>query len=285
MKIQFLYKYINISIILIILFSLVSCEEVIKLEPENSEPQIVIESVITDENGTFKVLISKSQDFYNDTVYKTINSAIVIISDNNGFLDTLSNNGNGIYSCNSLTGISGNIYKLEVVYNNVTYKASTILPLKTEITDLGYEWVENPTASGYLVNVYFNDNPDIKNYYRVKVFVNNAKGTNQKVGLEYLLYDDKIFNGEKTKLPALRGSKLLNVNDIVTVELYSLSKETYDYYNTLQNIIAVNRSTLGKAQTMIEGSSAPANPITNFDNNALGYFGAYCISRKTIVIK
>jgi hypothetical protein len=32
------------------------------------------------------------------------------------------------------------------------------------------------------------------------------------------------------------------------------------------------------------GSSNPSNPETNLSNDALGYFGAYTVSRDTIVI-
>ncbi len=69
--------------------------------------------------------------------------------------------------------------------------------------------------------------------------------------------------------------KKFSLDDIVHVELHSISKETYDYYNTLSDIIGGN----------MEGSSAPANPTTNLNNGALGYFGAFAISSRTIVIE
>jgi hypothetical protein len=284
MKTILLYKF-TLSILYFFgsLF-LISCEDVIKLNLESVGSKIVIESVVTDNNKPFIVKISKSQDFYNQADYETADNAMVIISNNNGFCDTLANIGNGTYSCDSLHGIIGNTYKLEVINDGIAYQAINTLPLKTELEALDFEWVEYPHTKGYLVNIYFTDYPGIQNFYRIKVWVNNDIYKNEKVGLEYLLYDDKIFDGKKTKLPALRGSRLLNAGDTVTIELYSLSKETYDYYNTLQNIIAVDRSTLGQGKIMIEGSSAPANPVTNFNNGALGYFGAYCLSRKTIVI-
>jgi hypothetical protein len=278
-------KYTKTAIYFIGSLLLVSCEEVITLNLENSEPHIVIESVITDEKNTFSVKISKSSDFYSQEYYETVDSATVIISDNNGFIDTLNKMGKGKYSSNLVSGKIGTTYKLKVINDGISYQAVNTLPNKTVLENLDYEWIEYPQTSGYLVNMYFTDMPGIKNYYRIKVWRTNSLFKNERVGLEYLLYDDKIFDGKKTKLPALRGTRLLNEGDTATIELYSISKETYDYYNTLQSIIATDRSVLGKAQTMIEGTSAPANPITNFDNGALGYFGAYCVSRKTIVIK
>jgi hypothetical protein len=285
MNTQNILKYFSISIFFFWSLIFVSCEEVITLDLENTKSSIVIESIITDNDQPFKVKISHSQDFYNSGDYETIDNAAVVLTDNAGLYDTLVNIGNGIYAGNSVKGINGNTYKLEVLYDGINYQATNTLPIKTELDSLNYEWVEYPHTNGYLVNMHFTDEPDVKNYYRVKVLVSNNEVKDDKVGLEYLLYDDKLFDGKNTKLPALRGSRLLKAYDTVTIELYSLSPETYNYYKTLSNIIAVNRSALGLGQTMIEGSSAPANPITNFDNGALGYFGAYSVSRKTIVLK
>ena len=61
--------------------------------------------------------------------------------------------------------------------------------------------------------------------------------------------------------------------DTVVVELQTLDKSTYDYYLTLNSLAGG-----------LFGASNPANPKTNLSNDALGYFGAYTVSRDTIVI-
>ena len=63
-------------------------------------------------------------------------------------------------------------------------------------------------------------------------------------------------------------------SDTVVVELYTLDAQTFEYYNTLFQIS-------GGSEMM--SFTTPANPNTNISNGALGYFGAYTISRDTII--
>ena len=58
------------------------------------------------------------------------------------------------------------------------------------------------------------------------------------------------------------------------IELLSLDKQTYEYYRTLQDLLFSNP---------IFGST-PANPENNLSNGALGYFGAYAVSLRTLII-
>ncbi len=60
------------------------------------------------------------------------------------------------------------------------------------------------------------------------------------------------------------------------MELRSIDKVVYDYYSTLANI--VGRGAPGGQ------AAAPENPVSNVSNKAMGYFAAYSISRKGIVI-
>jgi len=62
--------------------------------------------------------------------------------------------------------------------------------------------------------------------------------------------------------------------DTVVVELQTLDLSTYDYYRTLFSILDGGL-----------GNPNPANPESNLSNDALGYFGAFTISRDTIVIQ
>jgi hypothetical protein len=59
------------------------------------------------------------------------------------------------------------------------------------------------------------------------------------------------------------------------VSLLSIDKATYDYFRTLSNILASDRSPT---------SLSPANPSTNIHGGALGYFAAYAIDTKKIVL-
>jgi hypothetical protein len=66
-----------------------------------------------------------------------------------------------------------------------------------------------------------------------------------------------------------------STGDTVWVDLLSIDKASYDYFNTLNNILTSDRSPT---------SLAPANPNTNLTNGALGYFAAYSISSRMIIL-
>ena len=70
-----------------LLFS--SCEEVIELDLNTTEPQIVIEGFITDGEGTYSVLISKTVDFYDPNTFPPQTGAVVHITDDLGNTETL----------------------------------------------------------------------------------------------------------------------------------------------------------------------------------------------------
>lgn len=262
-----------------------ACEEVIDLELKNTNPGIVIDAVIAGNQESFEVKITQSTGFYDLGNYKAIDNARVILTSLNGESDTLAYTGNGIYKGTTIRGKEGETYTLTVNALGNTYTAVNTIPYHTELDSVGYEWAENPHSKGYMINMYFTDAPGIDNYYRSKVLVDNILGRNQSEGPDYMLYEDKVFDGSRIQLPAIRGGKLLHESDTVTVELYGISKATFEYYNTVRNIIASGNSSQSMGRSMMDGSSAPANPITNFNNGALGYFGAYCVSRKTIILK
>ena len=59
-------------------------------------------------------------------------------------------------------------------------------------------------------------------------------------------------------------SPSLKIGDKVKVELYHINKSSYDYYRTLLEAIGT-------------GDLAPANPISNFGEQALGNFNTYIV--------
>ena len=72
----------------------------------------------------------------------------------------------------------------------------------------------------------------------------------------------------------------INIGDFITVDLMSIDKATFDYYLTANSVNASGSNGRGPSST----SAAPTNPVTNWNNNALGYFSAYTSSQKTIVL-
>ena len=89
------------------------------------------------------------------------------------------------------------------------------------------------------------------------------------------MYTDKLTNGNEME-ERIRAGRNVAVGDTITVELLSIDRATYDYFNTLRDVLSSDRSPT---------SLSPTNPNTNLSNGSLGYFSAYTIDVKTIILK
>lgn len=281
-------KYFIILLIVSIPF-FNSCEDVIDIDIDNSNQQIVIEAAITDTEGPHYVKISKTGDYFKSQEFEKINNALAIISDNKGTFDTLSEVSAGTYATSKIVGVEGMDYQLLVKIEGKEYTASTTMPQKVELDSLEYHWQESMTPhgnDGYFVKGYFSDSPEMKNYYRFRINLNGEfylEATN-----EIVLWDDKLFEGEKdVNIPIKRGGDFFQENDLVEVQLISLNKEMYEYYQSLISAISSvsGDGMMNMGKSMIFGSSAPSNPDNNINNEALRYFTAYTVSSKTISLK
>jgi hypothetical protein len=56
----------------------------------------------------------------------------------------------------------------------------------------------------------------------------------------------------------------------------TIDKATYDYFYTLRDVLSSDQAAT---------SLAPANPNTNLTNGSLGYFSAYTVDTKTIILR
>jgi len=269
-------KKINASLVALSLIALVSCEEVIDLDLGNAEPRIVIEGTITSDAGPYYVRINRSVDYGELNEFPALSGATVNITDQNGNTELLEEVGEGLYAVQEFQGEPGIRYELDVAYKGNSYQAASTMPA-TVVPIQSLETVfEEETLfidEGYYVTAYFVDPEDEVNYYRLKMFVNGEPYYFDQDGLpvkddNFWLINDKFFNG---KVMDFEFPQTLKAGDKVDVELHQVDKATYDYYRTLVDLMGF-------------GGVAPANPLSNWNNGALGYFGALSISYASTVI-
>lgn len=264
----------NLIFLLISIIGFTSCEKVIEIDLESSDPQIVIEGIVSNVSSNHIVRISKTTDYFNPGEIPMISGALVIVSDDLGQLDTFTEVSEGIYQSNYLLGIENRNYNLKVMIDDETFSATSYMPEITLIDSLEYteidmvEFIPVNDIGNFVVSCYFQDKIDLKNYYRIKIF-NNGKESNSN---GFHLINDLFFDGEEIEYGRLSAD--LDIGDTAEVELWSVDQFVYDYYETLDAILGSNRM----------NSSAPANPNSNIDG-ALGYFAAINIDREYIVIR
>lgn len=254
-------------------FSITSCEKVIDLDLNSKNAQIVIEANISNLNEPCVVKLTKTANYNESSDFPEISDAQVILSDNAGNIDTLIETSAGIYKSTSIQGTVGRTYTLKVFANGKEYTSISTMNSPIEIDNLYISTISLPKGNQKILNLKFTDIKNVANYYRIVEIVNND--TLPTIFIE----DDLKQDGDTIDMTlfAKRQDEVkLIVGDSVTVQLQSVDKNVYDYFRTLLQLVG--------GGGLINQSTSPANPISNFDNGALGYFNAYSVSSKSIVV-
>ncbi len=259
----------NYKIGLLLISLLLSCEEIIKIDLEGTDPRIVIEGSISDRPAPYRVMLTKTTDYFAPSEYPAVSGATVVVSDDLGTRDTLVEVSEGVYETTTIMGDYGRTYKLDVKAEGKEYTASARLPKRIDIDSIELEYYPETYyyEESYWLHCHFTDLRDTVNFYRVRVFKNDTLDKNI-----YVL-DDKFIDGNPVDMFIWGDSYL--PGDTAVLELFSMDDKVYDYFLTLANLLYSGG----------DGSySTPANPNTNLSNDALGYFGAFAIDRDTVVI-
>ena len=249
------------------LFS-VACEKVIELELNEAEQRIVVEAVLKDSPGNNYILLSKTSAVYTDQTFDKISGADVRVKDMNGneFVFPEDPGIPGRYHNPIFAVLPENDYALTIVAEGETITSTCHSFAKPVIDSLVYYPSPFSVVTGdtvYMVDYYSVDNVNEVNHYRVRIWINGEE-------IREFLYigNDDFINGVSYNAPFFGADA--EPGDHILVELITLDKANYTYLYTMQS----NES----------NSTAPANPTSNLEGNAIGYFGAFSTDTMTIVI-
>ncbi len=256
---------------------LYSCQQVVSVDLNQANPQMVIEGVVKDQPGPYSVVLSKTGSYFDSSlVTPPVSDALVIMADDLGHRDTLRETVPGTYETSTIQGVPNNSYSLSVFEGGKEYDAVTFMPVKVTIDSLyAMPRREFDGDRGFDIYILFKDPPLPGNYYRINVSSSSLIPSDSIDGRRYRLFDDKLTNGNEMNV-RIRAGRNVNAGDTITIDLLSIDKAAYDYFNTLSDILSSDRSPT---------SLSPANPNSNLSNNALGYFAAYTVDTKRIVLR
>jgi hypothetical protein len=267
-------QYIGIiSILFTLVLFFTSCEKVIEVDLKEATPRLVIEGNISSGSGPFSVVVSTSGGYFDTEAVKPVSDAAVFISDEDGYSEQLFEKSPGIYRTDYWIGREEKTYSLEVDVEGMLYTAEEYLPGRVEIQELTVassifqQYV--PDEEIYDVFCTFEDPGQVLNYYRFFVYINGE--LRQPDFRPYDVTDDELFNG-LTYTYTFRRIEATS-SDEIKIELQSIGPNTYEYFRTLNDALSAG---IG---------STPYNPIGNFTNDALGYFGSYTVSTETVVVE
>lgn len=263
-----------IGIISFILFLLTSCEKVVQLDLSSADQQVVVQANVFNRPGPYIVNLNYSISYYSDNTFPNVTGASVQLSDDAGNSETLSEVSPGIYKTNVISGTAGRTYYLQINANNNYYSAFSTMPNPVAIDSLLLTpiYSKNTTIiTGYRAICKYTDPAGVGNFYRVVVGSNNLSALGDRTSR---VVEDKVVDGQQL---SSSFSTKLHTGDTINMQLQCIDKSTYDFYNTLNNAIG----NTGAGQFI---SSLPANPTNNISNHGLGYFSAYALTTKTLVI-
>ncbi|MEZ4685949.1 MAG: DUF4249 domain-containing protein [Bacteroidia bacterium] len=267
------------SLIKILLFTglgatLYSCEEVIDIDLNSEDPKLVIEGSLKADEERFEVKISETTDFFDAETKRRIEGAAVVLYDDTGNEWMLSGEGDGLYATD-IEPREKTSYRLSVTIDGTEYLAESYLPEAVAILGLETEYQTGggPIEAGYQMFVRFQDDASVENYYRLKISVD---GVFQNSGDDLRVTDDRLFNGGRARVPVFQA--VFQEGETVEVELVHFDNASFEYFNSLMDIVANQEGPNGS-------TAAPGNPISNWSNGALGYFSASSSGRQTIVVQ
>ena len=247
-----------------LLFILSSCEKVIDMKFDTSPIQIVIQGNVYDQTGPYEVKISETKNIDEPDDYTTISDAIVEIKDNVGHSEILSKSTDGLYKTTTFRGVVGRTYTLTVTRGDKKYTATSTMYNPVIIDSL---YIEKSEFSNHnIVTVDFSDKVN-NNYYRIIELVNNIQKSDFNITYNYLSEEKMSYSFYNRNQ---NNNNVIKSGDTITVRVETIDKNIFNYFRTTNS-----------ANTQ---SITPANPISNFDNGALGYFNACSVRSKSVLV-
>lgn len=259
-------------ILVIILLFISSCEKVIDIDLNSKSSQIVIEGNITNQAGPYIITLTQTVNYNETNNFPSITGATVIMSDDAGNIDTLREASEGSYITSTIQGTPGRIYTLKVKANEMEYTATSLMNPPVNIDSIYAVDESLPNGSKKTLYVKYNDTKGINNFYRFVEVVNNDTLP------AIFIADDLEQDGETIYLSLFsRGQDEsdLKTGDTVTVVLQTIDKGVYEYFRTLLQL---------SSGGIINQSTSPANPLSNFNNGALGYLNTCAVTSKSIIV-
>ncbi|HRP55767.1 DUF4249 domain-containing protein [Agriterribacter sp.] len=255
----------------LILSIFTACEKVIDVSLKESEKQYVIEGVLTDREGGCVVNVSKTKNFGDDNAFEGLGGAVVSITDNEGNTIILSEAATGVYRSGTLTAATGKTYTLQVSINGQAFSASCVMPVKIHMDSL---YVKEEGFFGEtmkLANVQYTDPRGKGNNYRFIQYVNGGKEKS------IFIRDDDYSDGNTSTITLFTApgddEDKIKSGDKVTVDMQCIAPAIYKYWYSLD-----------QGASGGSNSASPANPVTNIEGGALGYFSVHTVESKTVVV-
>ncbi len=259
-----MYKILIISFLFS--FALGSCTKVIDLDLNSSETKYVLKGEVISGDSTHHLSITTTIPFDEPNVFPGISDAVVTLSDDFGNSAAMLHIGNGVYEAQNFLAFDGRTYTMTAEIGDKTFSSTVTIPYVVPL--LGATIIESSFfgQTGNLIVPTFQDPAQYTNYYKFRYYEKDSLDNDSGE----ILSDDEFSNGQFNQQPFI-GNYLPASGDTVVYKMWGIAQSVYKFLYSKD----VNTS---------PNSGAPANPVSNWSGDALGYFTAHNLQQIQIVI-
>ncbi|MCF6350013.1 MAG: DUF4249 domain-containing protein [Flavobacteriaceae bacterium] len=275
-------KTINKIIIIILLITTFSCQDVVDVDLETSKERLVIEALIQWENGTAgneqTIKLTKTSSFYNNEIIYAVGASVKVKNTNTLeefiFTETI----NGIYQTSNFISVLNDTYELTIRYQNEDYKATSTLFQAPEIVEITQSLEGGFTDEDPEVNIFFQDFIDQEDYYRI-IVKQIRPSTSETINHDFFTYDARF---EENNIISGFYEGAFEVNDEFEIIIYKISER---FYNFLEVLETQSGSTFGPFASPPVNVKGNVTNISSSDNYPYGYFSSNQINKVFFVFE
>lgn len=261
------YRFIYLFSLLTLVIFFTSCEDVIEIKLDKADTKVVIEANVTNVLEPQIIKISQTKPFDDINSFLALKGAVVRLQVENGTTYNFIEGSDGTYISTPFKGVSGTKYTVIVTIASQTYTAQSIMPAVVNLDSLTVTELSFFGNARKFVQVNYKDAPNIPNQYNYVIKVND------KLRNGYFVDSDRFNDGSQVKNTLFTNEPDLKSGDKVDVDFQCIDMKIYRYYFAISQIAGNGGP-----------PTAPANPDSNFNNGALGYFSAHTSQKVTVTI-
>ncbi len=296
----------RLSILLLTISFLASCEKDFDIDVKTSEPNLIVEAYINNLYPEYNyVILTKSQDYFAPNFQSApVSNALVTVTegiDNNGVINwstasrtTLTEINNPLLPANlsrgfyadarlftapstALLATPNRYYRLDISANGQQYSGTTLVPniVTLDSVKSGFPFVDDMNINKVRITSHYKDPDTLGNtqfYYWRK---NENRNNFGWAGLSKSRAPGRDDDANGTYINLTHPASF-DVHDTVTYMLTSVDRNTHSFWNNVE--------------TAEQNSGSPFSTpvvIKSYINgrNVIGCFSGYSISAKTFVTK
>lgn len=240
---------------------LVSCEEVVEVDLEQSKPKLVVEASLLwnreQQQENPYIILTTTTPYFEEDTSPALNAEVSIFAPD-GSEYVFEENEPGVFKNENLLPTSQGLYELVVTYQNEVYRATEQYVKTPALEEVIQEDNKGFMGDETEFKLFFTDPQGEDNFYLFKFF-------HKKLALQ--IYNDEFTNGNRTF--AFFSEENVQTGEKVGFEIQGISEQFYQYLYLLRSQSGTAGGPFQTQPTVVRGNIINT---TNSENFAFGYF-------------